>query len=299
MEKPYLLHMLTPTVNVSPFDVNLAYDAGWNAVTPYTGVGLEDVTGLVQDAIFSRGPKGARRTGMYLGGRDVHLAVDMLEVARQAMVPPFEVSVFADPSGAFTTAAAMVAVVKKHLAQIHRQVLAGANAVVFGTGPVGTIVAVLAAREGARVKLASHLGMDAAQHAVALCGERYGVTLEAANSADDDHKRALLRDTQVVFSTAKAGVQILSAALVAGATQLKVAADVNAVPPAGIEGVGVQDDGVPIQGSISDAVGVGALAVGNVKYKIQYDMLCQMREADEPQYLGFAQAYEAAAKYAG
>jgi len=36
----------------------MALDAGYNAVVPYTGVTLEEVTALVQDAIFSRGPKG-------------------------------------------------------------------------------------------------------------------------------------------------------------------------------------------------------------------------------------------------
>ncbi|MEJ2643372.1 MAG: methylenetetrahydromethanopterin dehydrogenase [Gammaproteobacteria bacterium] len=294
MEKPYLLHMLTPTPNVSPFDVNLAYDAGWDAVTPYTGVALDDVTDLVQDAIFSRGPKGVRRTGVFLGGRDVHLAVEMLETARKAMVPPFEVSVFADPSGAFTTAAAMVAAVKKTLTGTHRKPLDGARTLVFGTGPVGAIAAVLAAREGARVTLASHSGMEAARRAVTLCGERYGVTMNAGSSADDEHKRQMLEDAQVVLSAAKAGVQVLPAALVAGASSLLVAADVNAVPPAGIEGVGVQDDGVAIEGSPSGAVGIGALAIGNVKYQVQYGLLCRMREADKPQYLGFEQAYEAA-----
>ena len=28
MERPYLLHMLTAAKNLSPFDVNMAYDAG-------------------------------------------------------------------------------------------------------------------------------------------------------------------------------------------------------------------------------------------------------------------------------
>jgi len=63
MEKPFILHMLTPGTNVSPFDVNMALDAGFNAVIPYTGVTLEEVTALVQDAIFSRGPKGVKHTG--------------------------------------------------------------------------------------------------------------------------------------------------------------------------------------------------------------------------------------------
>ncbi len=69
MEKLYILHMLTPTRNVSPFDVNMAYDAGYDAVVPYTDVTLDQVQPLTQDAIFSRGPSGVKRTGIFLGGR--------------------------------------------------------------------------------------------------------------------------------------------------------------------------------------------------------------------------------------
>ena len=80
-ERPYLLHMLTAVKNLSPFDVNMAYDAGWTACTPYTDVELQEVRDLVQDAIFSRGPKGVKRTGVYIGGRDAHLAMDMMRAA--------------------------------------------------------------------------------------------------------------------------------------------------------------------------------------------------------------------------
>ena len=34
-------------------------------------VKLEEVNGLVQDAIFSRGPSGVKRTGIFIGGRDI------------------------------------------------------------------------------------------------------------------------------------------------------------------------------------------------------------------------------------
>ena len=106
MEKRYILHLFTPMAQASPFDINMAYDAGYDGVVPYTHVELEQVAALTQDTIYSRGPKGAKRTGIFIGGRDNGLAADMLDAARKAMVPPFEVSVFADPSGAFTTAAA-------------------------------------------------------------------------------------------------------------------------------------------------------------------------------------------------
>ena len=33
-----ILHMLTPLRHMSPFDVNMALDAGFDAVVPYVGV---------------------------------------------------------------------------------------------------------------------------------------------------------------------------------------------------------------------------------------------------------------------
>ena len=73
MERPYILHLFTPGPQASPFDVNMAADAGYQIITPYTGVGVEQVTALTQDAIFSRGPKGVARTGIFVGGRDALL----------------------------------------------------------------------------------------------------------------------------------------------------------------------------------------------------------------------------------
>jgi methylene-tetrahydromethanopterin dehydrogenase len=115
MARKHILHMLTPLAHMSPFDVNMALDAGFDAVVPYVGVGPGEVTGLVQDAIFSRPPDAGVDTGIFIGGKDVSLALDMFDAAKKAMVPPFQVSVFADPAGSFTTAAAMVAKVEKAL----------------------------------------------------------------------------------------------------------------------------------------------------------------------------------------
>ena len=82
MESPFILHMLSPLRHVSPFDINMALDAGFHSVIPYTGVETGDVRGLVQDAIFSRGPKGAKRTSMFIGGKNAIQALDMLEIGR-------------------------------------------------------------------------------------------------------------------------------------------------------------------------------------------------------------------------
>ena len=117
MEKRSIIHMFDPMPHNSPFDLNMAADAGFEVLLPYSNVKKEEISTLVQDAIFSRGPSGVKRTGIFIGGRDIGLAMDMLASTKQAMVPPFEVSVFADPSCAFTTAAALVACVEKQLKQ--------------------------------------------------------------------------------------------------------------------------------------------------------------------------------------
>lgn len=293
MEKPYLLHLLTPAKNPSPFDVNMALDAGWDHCFPYTGVALEEVPGLVQDAIFSRGPRGVARTGLFLGGRDVHLAMEMLERARAAMVPPFTVAVLADPSGAFTTAAAMVACAERALRQRGLDGLAGREVRVFGgTGPVGISVGILAAGAGAHVRLVSHEGADPANVAAARCG-RYGVRLEGGDGSGADAIAALLEEAEVIFSAARAGVQVLGPGQLAGAGRLEVACDVNAVPPAGIAGVAAGADGEPLAGTPRGAAGLGALAVGNIKYRTQQALLQRLR-AGEAVDLHFGQALEVA-----
>jgi methylene-tetrahydromethanopterin dehydrogenase len=298
MEKPYILHMFTPEKNLSPFDVNMALDAGWTSAIPYLHVESGEIQALVQDAIFSRSPGGLKRTGIFIGGRDAKMAVDMVRSAAKAMVPPFGVSVFADPSGAFTTAAAMVAVVEHELATKFHMDLKGKKVLALGgTGPVGQIAATLAAKAGAVVKIIGRQ-LEKAQTIATLCDTEFGDGQTQIEGDADANKAELIKDADIVFATAAAGIQVLSAELVAAAPQLKVAADVNAVPPSGIAGLDAHHRGNPIAGSQSGAVGVGALAIGNVKYKTQSALLKRMRETDKPVYLSFDDAFELAREFA-
>ncbi len=297
MEKPFILHMLTTAKNLSPFDVNMALDAGWISAIPYTNVEPSEIQGLVQDAIFSRSPKGLKRTAIFIGGRDTKQAMDMLKVAKHSMVPPFEVSVFADPSGAFTTAAGLVAVVEKELADKFNTSLKGANILALGgTGPVGQAAAVIAAQAGANVRIIGRQ-LDKAQRIADLCNAEFGegkITISAGVDAD---KADYIQTADVVFATGAAGIELLSAELIAAAPQLKVAADVNAIPPSGIAGVDAFANGTPIKASNSGAVGIGALAIGNVKYQAQNRLLKKMIDEDKAIYLHFEHAFAVARDY--
>lgn len=297
MSKPFILHMLTTAKNLSPFDVNMAVDAGWVAAVPYINVEPDEVCGLVQDAIFSRSPKGLKNTGIFIGGRDTKQTMDILKIAQDSMFPPFQVSVFADPSGAFTTAAAMVAVVEDKLATKFSTNLEGKNVLALGgTGPVGQIAAVLAAQAGANVRIIGRQ-LEKAQRIADMCSQDFGkdkITIAAGVSTD---QADYIKTTDVVLATGAAGIELLNAELIASAAQLKVVADVNAVPPSGVAGLDAFDNGKEIAGSTSGAVGIGALAIGNVKYQVQSQLLKKMIEVESPIYLHFEHAFATARDY--
>ncbi len=285
-----ILHMLSPQKHVSPFDVNMGVDAGFRAVVPYINVTREEVTGLVQDAIFSRPPEFGSKTGIFIGGKDAILALDMMEDARKALVPPFQLSVFADPAGSFTTAAAMVAMVEKVLKNKHGRGWSGTKVAVFGaTGVVGFASSIIAALEGAKVKLVAHRGFDRVVKSAAVSKERFGVDLEAVSGETPEGKAEIIADAEVIFAAAAAGVQVISAEDKKKAPNLLVLADVNAVPPPGVEGMELFMNGDPLPGC--NAFGIGPLAIGDIKYKTQAGLFKHMLGSKEAQFLDFRQAF--------
>ncbi len=297
MKDPYLLHMFNPTKNVSPFDVNMAYEATFQGVIPYSEVTLEDIHALTQDTIFSRGPTGVKRTCIFIGGREFGLAMDMLNRAKAAMVPPFEVSVFADPSGAITTAAAAIASIETLLKDKRDTDLKGKKLYIFGgTGPVGVCAGILASKCGAEVYLASHRGAEVGTKVAEEYNARFKVNMAGADSGSDSSVEEILGTAQIIIGAAKAGIQILSKSQMEKAAQLELAADINAVPPLGFEGIGVHDNGKDLENTPKQALGLGARAIGDVKYKVHKRLFEMMIETDKPLYLDHEESFEVARK---
>lgn len=280
----YLLHMFNPTKNVSPFDVNMAYEGGFDGVIPYTEITTEEVTTLTQDAIFSRGPKGAKMTAIFIGGRDFGLSLEMLRKAKAAMVPPFEISVFVDPSGAITTAAALVAYIERILCTQLSTDLKGKHVSIFGgTGPVGICAATLIEQCGGVTHLVSHRGKSVAETVAREYNSLLGTKLQSASSANPENIQDVLARSDIVIGAAKAGVQVLTKQQIKDAPKIILVADINAVPPAGIEGVQVQDNGLLLQDS--DTIrSLGALAIGDLKYKTHRQIFDQIKKSDQPLY---------------
>ena len=256
------------------------------------------MTALIQDAIFSRPPDYGTRTGFFIGGKDAILALDMMEAAKKAMVPPFECSVFADPAGSFTTAAAMVACVERVLKFKFGRSWKGTKVAVFGaTGVVGFASSIIAALEGAEVQLVAHRGVERVIKNAAISKERFGVDLEAGQRRDGgaearDHRqcRSHLRGRRGRRAGRVQGAQ-------GAAKNLLVIADVNAVPPPGVEGMELFMDGAPLPGC--NALGVGPLAIGDIKYKCESGLFKQMLTSDKPLALDFRHAYAMAKQLTG
>ena len=230
MSKPLIMHMITTAKNLSPFDVNMAYDAGWDNCVPYTNIDTDEVEGIVQDAIFSRTP-GLNKTGIFVGGRDPHKAIEMLNICKNSLVPPFTLSAFADPSGAFTTAAGMIAKVEDALKNKFDKTFQGQKVVVFGgTGPVGCIAGILAASAGAEVIILGRK-KEKCEELAKFCKETYLDSSAKISGAGNDEFDAQIAEIDVVLASGAAGIQLVSEDQLKIANNLKVAADVNAVPP--------------------------------------------------------------------
>ena len=288
MTKKNILHMISPQGNVSPFDVNMACDAGYDLVIPYTNVNLTDVKGLVQDAIFSRSVSNAKKTGIFICGKDASLALDMLDTAKNSMVPPFEVSVFPDPAGSFTTAAAMVACTEKTLKEKFKTNFDNKNIIIYGgKGIVGGISAIMCAQNGAKCTIVGYDGIKNVQKKAEEYKNRYGVNIIPGDGSTDELNSSYLPEADIIFCAARAGTQVISMDQLDKAKNVKILADVNAVPPAGLEGVGLKDDNSehPCGG-----VSIGPLTSGDIKVKTQYKMFEKMCATTTPLYLNFDEA---------
>jgi len=289
MKKISILHLITAAKNASPFDVNMAYDAGYEKIMPYINVTLNEVAGLTQDAIFSRSPSGIKEEALFFGGRDIHLALDMQKMARSAMFQPFEISTFSDPSGAFTTAAAMLAKIACYLNNIQQSLRDQTIAIFGASGTVGSTAALIAASQGAQVQLMAHQTMASMQAYVDMMKTRYGVSLQVLDGSTPSARQTALAQATVAICATPAGVRVLEKAQFANSQRLVVVADVNAVPPSGVEGVDAMTNGSRI--ADTDIAAFGALAIGQLKYATQHALLKQMLVSTTPMHIDYHDAY--------
>jgi hypothetical protein len=266
-----LLLQLDTSPHPSVFDRVVAYDGGADEVLSYGGVTEDAVRDLVHGAIFTRGPKDLHNTAIFIGGTDMAKGERLLAAVRKAFFGPLRVSVMLDSNGSNTTAVAAVA-------KLLRAAGGGAGrraVVTAGTGPVGTRAAGLLAKAGADVTLTSRRPVDAALPDGIM--KRFGGVVRGVAMPDATYASSVVEGAAIVLNAGGAGVCLVPRDAWAGRPGLLAAADINAVPPLGIEGIDVTDDGVPRDG----VTAFGALGVGKLKMKIHKACIARLFERND------------------
>lgn len=243
----------------STFDRVVAVDAGVDELFSYGGVTPENVTGLVHGAMFTRGPKDLKHTAIFIGGSQVPAGEALFAKVLKTFFRPVRVSVMMDSNGSNTTAAAAVLAAAKHLDLAQTKAL-----ILGGTGPVGQRAAQLLTKRGASVLIGSRDASKAEAVCSAVRSKVANAQVSGCSTASEADVTKAAQDVNLIIATGAAGVQLLSAAQRATLKSLKVAIDLNAVPPAGIEGVEVMDKAVDRGGVLC----YGAIGVGGTKMKI-------------------------------
>jgi threonine dehydrogenase-like Zn-dependent dehydrogenase len=256
----------------SVFDQVVAYDGGADRLMSYGGVTPEDVRDLIHGCIFTRGPKDLRHTAVWIGGNNMSQGEQLLAMAQDAMFSPLTVSVMLDSNGSNTTAVAAVVKVEQTLGNLKgKKVL-----ILGGTGPVGQRAAGLLARDGAEVTITSRKP-EQGEKARQFINARFEAQVEAKALSDPSLVGELLEGVHVLVNSGAAGIQMVAHKAWAGHPTLKVAVDLNAVPPLGIEGVDVHDAGVVREG----VTVFGAFGVGNFKTKLHKRCIGRLFERND------------------
>jgi hypothetical protein len=256
----------------STFDRVVAVDAGAEEIFSYGGVTPENVEALVHGAIFTRSPGDLKHTAIFVGGSNVPAGEAVFEKVKKTLFGPFSVSVAMDSNGSNTTAAATVLCAMRHLDLKTTSAL-----VLAGTGPVGFRVAQLLLGQGASVSLASRSLKRSEETCQRLREIHASANLSPCESSTDEGMKAATNGVQLVVAAGAAGVSLITATQLKSIPTLKLAIDLNAVAPAGIEGVDVMDKAKDRDGVLT----YGAIGVGGTKMKIHHAMVSRLFETND------------------
>jgi hypothetical protein len=267
-----LLLQLDSSPLPSVFDRVVAFDGGADEVMSYGGVTVENIRDLVHGAIFTRGPKQLHMTAIFIGGTDMAQGERLLSAVKKAFFGPLRVSVMLDSNGSNTTAVAAVAKMRQAVGGS----LEGHKVVVTaGSGPVGLRAAGLLAKAGAQVAVTSRRASDG--KLAESIRQRFGGSVREITMPDSSGASQALEGAEMFLNAGPAGVCLIPKASWVGRPGLRVAADVNAVPPLGVEGIEVTDDGAMREGVTT----FGALGIGNLKMKTHKACIARLFEKND------------------
>jgi methylene-tetrahydromethanopterin dehydrogenase len=267
----------------SPFDMLVATDAFPDSmIFKYENVTADDAPKIVYDLLFPRGPEGAKHTKVFINGSNFEMVEKVVEATQKAMKSaPWGNSIIVDPRGGYSTAAAAVAKTFGVAMEKRFGTLEGKKVTVLaGTGPVGQTAARIYAAEKAIVTITSR-SMAKGQAVADKINQEVGAQrVKVVEVTKPEQTVEATKDAEIILSAGAGGIQLLSKADLEKSPKCKIAADINAIKPVGVEGLGSNDDGIELKPGV---YGIGALAIGKLKIKTETEMI--KRATAEPQGL--------------
>jgi hypothetical protein len=255
----------------SPFDMLVAIDAFPDSmIFKYENVTDVDAPKIVFDLLFPRGPLGAAHTKIFINGSNFEMVEKVVEATQKAMKSaPWGNSIIVDPRGGYSTAAAAVAKTFGAAMEKGFGSLEGKNVTVLaGTGPVGQTAARIYAAEKANVTITSRTMAKGQAVADKINAEVGATRVKVVEVNKPEQTADAVKGAEIVLSAGAGGIQLLSQAQIGASC--KIVADINAIKPLGVEGLGSNDDGKEIKPGV---YGIGALAIGKLKIKTETEMI--------------------------
>lgn len=270
MAKQKILIQFDVDDHPSVFDSVVAVDSSVDHLFRHNSITCENVEPLVHGAIFTRGIADLKSTAIFVGGSDVSAADQVAKAVKQTFFGPMKVSVMCDANGSNTTAAAAVLVASKHVE------FSGATATVLaGTGPVGQRISRLLAGKGVKVNVGSRYIERATDVCNAIRDRIENAQVTPFVSGASDAK--LVNSSQMLFAAGAAGYELMSQEVRTASKEIKVAIDLNAVPPVGLAGIDVMDKATEKEGQVC----YGAIGVGGTKMKIHKAAIAKLFESND------------------
>ncbi len=276
----------------SPFDMLVAIDAFPDSmIFKYENVTGDDASKIVFDALFPRGPMGAAHTKIFINGSNFEMVEQVVAATQKAMASaPWGTSIIVDPRGAYSTAAGAVAKTLGLSLEKGYGILEGKNVTVLaGTGPVGQTAARIYAAEKANALITSRTLAKGQAVADRINKEVGAQRVKVIEVSKPEQTATAVKDAEIILAAGAGGIQLLSTADLKSAKKCKIVADINAIKPVGVEGLDSNDDGK----ELNKVFGIGALAIGKLKIKVETDMIKRATDATQGLF-DYAMAYDIA-----
>ncbi len=198
----------------SPFDMLVALDSFPDStIFKYENVTSEDAAKIVLDALFPRGPEGAKHTKIFINGSNFDMVSEVVAATQKCMASaPWGNSIIVDPRGGYSTAAGAVAKTLGVSLEKGLGTLEGKNVTVLaGTGPVGQTAARIYASEKAHVIITSRSLVKGQAVADKINKEVGAEAVKAVEITIPQQLGLALEFADIILSAGAGGIQLLSA----------------------------------------------------------------------------------------